>query len=191
MRSPETLAIDNNSEYEKGKSRGPLGRLAIRTTAILSGITAVIALSTTADIATAEEARADSGLGYDVNGAEKAWCRWPSRWSLCNQASGLAGEARDAAIWVEGEKGWSADNGGGADAVRHCYWNARMTQTFGEETASGFGWRHEYNDIQDPSDMAMDLHNNQKGRDWASDPNVLFRCMTGVEQGELIVTLAP
>lgn len=190
MRSVESINIINDGEHKEQKNRGPLGRLAIRATAIMSGLTAVLALSTATEIATADKAVADSGLGYHVTGAEKAWCGWPSRWSLCNQANELASEALTKAEWVSADKGWGLADGG-ADAVRHCYWNARMTQQFGAETASGFGWRHEYDDTQTAQQQAMDLHNNQMGRDWASDPNVLFRCMTGVEQDELIVVATP
>jgi|GEM_PF-2292268 len=173
-----------NAESDRKRDRR-LGKLALRVTAAFSAVTAIIALSMAKDISTAEEAQADSGLGYHITGAEKAWCSWPSRWSLCNQANELAAEALTKAEGVGAEKGWNISDGG-ADAVRHCYWNGRMTQVFGVETASGFGWRHEYDDTQSPEQFNMDVHNNQKGRDWASDPNILNRCMTGVEQNELI-----
>jgi hypothetical protein len=189
MRSLESVTASSEREISPTRRRGPLGRLAIRATAIASSLTATLAFTTATEIATAEEARADSGLGYHITGAEKAWCRWPSRWSLCNRANELAAEALTKAEAAAAEKGWNIADGG-ADAVRHCYWNGRMTQEFGVDTAAGFGWRHEYDDTQTPAQYNMDVHNNQKGRDWASDPNIYNRCLTGVEQGELI-RLAP
>jgi hypothetical protein len=90
-----------------------------------------------------------------------------------------------AAEKVAKDTGWSLVNGG-ADAVRHCYWNALMTRELGRSTASGFAWRHEYDENYGTKASKMDLHNNLKGRDWANAKAPLQRCIQGVKSGELV-----
>jgi hypothetical protein len=75
---------------------------------------------------------------------------------------------------------------GGADAFRHCYWSGLMTQRFGYGTARGFGDRHEDEPSQPANEKNMDLHNNEKGRQWAWASGGLWnRCVSGVNNGEL------
>jgi len=53
---------------------------------------------------------------------------------------------------------------GHADAFRHAYWNAMMTQRFGEEWTQEYATAHERNPDSHPTPVAMDLHNNEVGR---------------------------
>ncbi|NMO49633.1 hypothetical protein HH310_00240 [Actinoplanes sp. TBRC 11911] len=55
-------------------------------------------------------------------------------------------------------------NGGLADAFRHTYWSARLTQHFGAEWAARLTTAHERLPSADVVAMAMDLHNNEFGR---------------------------
>jgi hypothetical protein len=87
--------------------------------------------------------------------------------------------------------GWEKIDGG-ADAVRHCYWNGLMTYHIGQRRAKFFADLHEEgnkkekpdkslkkkdkkkyeNQLGDYNDWvkstAMDQHNNALGREWAS-----------------------
>ncbi|WP_067466736.1 WXG100 family type VII secretion target [Nocardia amamiensis] len=51
-----------------------------------------------------------------------------------------------------------------ADAFRHTYWNARMTQEFGEEWTKEYASKHEGRGDNAAVREAMDLHNNELGR---------------------------
>ncbi|MFC9993504.1 DUF6973 domain-containing protein [Nocardia sp. NPDC127526] len=53
---------------------------------------------------------------------------------------------------------------GHADAARHAYWNARMTQEFGAEWAEQYASAHEMVGGNGPQREAMDLKNNEVGR---------------------------
>lgn len=53
------------------------------------------------------------------------------------------------------------------DAFRHAYWNALMTWAFGDEFATSYGTAHEQVE-GDPVSHAMDLHNNEVGRNIAT-----------------------
>ena len=53
---------------------------------------------------------------------------------------------------------------GHGDAFRHAYWNALMTQRFGEEWVSDFATAHERGPTSHPVPVAMDLYNNEVGR---------------------------
>jgi hypothetical protein len=55
-------------------------------------------------------------------------------------------------------------NLGHQDAMRHAYWNARMTQEFGEEWAAAYATAHERVPGNDAEREAMDLYNNEVGR---------------------------
>lgn len=59
-------------------------------------------------------------------------------------------------------EGYEVDNHN--DAYRHAYWNALMTQRFGEDWAEKFTTAHERIPDNYASSEAMDLHNNQVGR---------------------------
>lgn len=171
--------------------REALGILAVRTTAIVGAAAAMLGVSYAAEAATETEPHAQA---YSANEAEQSWCRWPSRWSLCGEANHLSHVAEDAAMTVSAEQTWSLD-AGGADAVRHCYWNALMTREFGAETAQGFADRHESGPLettpiktleQAAAERDMDYHNNELGRQWSTAPDLLQRCIDGVNNGELV-----
>jgi hypothetical protein len=55
------------------------------------------------------------------------------------------------------------------DAFRHAYWNAMMTQRFGEEWTRKFTTAHERKPGYPAAQEAMDLHNNEIGRRIALD----------------------
>jgi hypothetical protein len=50
------------------------------------------------------------------------------------------------------------------DAFRHAYWNARMTQEFGEDWTRRFTTAHEMRPGNPAVPEAMDLYNNEVGR---------------------------
>lgn len=60
----------------------------------------------------------------------------------------------------------TADNH--TDAFRHAYWNALMTQRFGEDWTRDFTTAHERLPGNPSTAEAMDLYNNQVGRDIAA-----------------------
>ncbi|EHR61618.1 WXG100 family type VII secretion target [Saccharomonospora cyanea] len=79
------------------------------------------------------------------------------------------------------------------DAFRHAYWNARMTQEFGEEWAEAFATSHERRATNDMQSEAMDLHNNELGRQIAvqnpdASPEELAELVNAaVNRGDTIV----
>lgn len=93
--------------------------------------------------------------------ANQAWQACRERYPVNEQADGH----------VEGELE------GHADAFRHAYWNALMVKRFGPEQAEKMATYHEYTpEAPDkpnaPTSEAMDLHNNQLGRNIAkANPN--------------------
>jgi hypothetical protein len=63
-------------------------------------------------------------------------------------------------------------NDGHTDAFRHAYWNARLTSEFGAEWMTQFATAHEGNNPGNSTREAMDLYNNQIGRQIAiNNPN--------------------
>jgi hypothetical protein len=84
-------------------------------------------------------------------------------------------------------------NDGHRDAFRHAYWNARLTKTFGEEWTAQFTTAHEAYPNNNPTREAMDLHNNQVGREIAranpkaSDEELAGLIDQAVKDGRLIV----
>lgn len=179
------LMSQNQAADEEIQKRGVFGRIKQgigRAALVLSLTTGGVATTAAAEIATGNEATAQAEA---PNGAELAWCRWPSRYALCVKANRLGDTAFNASEQVAADTKWSLADGG-ADAVRHCYWNALMTKEFGRSTASGFGWRHEYNENFGTPESNMDLHNNLKGRDYASFSDPLQKCVDGVNNGQLI-----
>lgn len=130
-------------------------------------------------------------VSYDATGAEKSWCKWPSRWKLCVRVMDeLAPEALQAAAQIGADTGRSLHNGS-ADAFRHCYWSARMTEEFGYDTSKGFGDRHENSDAQPNDEKEMDLYNNEIGRQiGVNESDVYGSCKTAMEEGRL-TWLAP
>ncbi|WP_454198513.1 DUF6973 domain-containing protein [Nocardia sp. Marseille-Q1738] len=78
----------------------------------------------------------------------------------CIEHGQLAEAARDAAKEVFPA---SVDDGHG-DAFRHAYWNALMTQKYGEDWTTEFATAHEKSGGNTPQREAMDLYNNELGR---------------------------
>ena len=63
-------------------------------------------------------------------------------------------------------------NDGHRDAFRHAYWNALMTQKYGEDWTAAFATAHEGIPGNTANREAMDLYNNQVGRSiGAANPN--------------------
>ncbi len=71
---------------------------------------------------------------------------------------------QDALHVAEGKFEGKGGTDGHADAFRHAYWNAMMTQRYGEEWARDFATAHERNPTSHHVPVAMDLHNNEVGR---------------------------
>ncbi|HET7640786.1 MAG TPA: hypothetical protein VFK47_18905 [Ktedonobacteraceae bacterium] len=165
------------------KSRA--GRMAARIALVAAGATTTLMGIASIEASTNHEAQA---VAYDptgMNGAEKSWCKWPSRFRLCAMTKSFADQALTKAQEVALKTGTDTHNGG-ADAFRHCYWNGLMTQSFGIETAKGFADRHENKDTEPQAEAEMDNFNNAKGREWAAggaDP--YDRCLSGILHGEL------
>ncbi len=182
----ETLFTSEITSNRTHRLKKTLGRTVVKASAIISCAASLFGGITATEAAAGKEAIATAS-SYGMNGAEKAWCRWPSRWNLCNQAGAMSNVARTEAGKVAAEKGWSLDDGG-ADAVRHCVWNGLMKANLDWDTARGFGDRHEEDGAQRADQREMDLHNNHMGMKWG-DSNVeamVKRCVQGVENGELM-----
>lgn len=62
---------------------------------------------------------------------------------------------------------YNTKDDGQGDAFRHAYWNARMTQEFGAEWTETYATAHEKTGGNIPQREAMDLYNNQRGREIA------------------------
>jgi hypothetical protein len=71
---------------------------------------------------------------------------------------------QDALHVAEGKFEGKGLTDGHADAFRHAYWNALMTQRYGEEWVREFATAHERNPSSHHIPVAMDLHNNEVGR---------------------------
>jgi len=69
--------------------------------------------------------------------------------------------------------GWIT-NDGHRDAFRHAYWNALLTQRFGEEWARQFTTAHEGGATNPGEREAMDLYNNEVGRKIATSVRFPF-----------------
>ena len=73
----------------------------------------------------------------------------------------------------------SLHNGDG-DAFRHAYWNALMTRGHGADLAKEFADAHESNPNNPADEKAMDLHNNEVGRQIALEhPNATDEELAG------------
>lgn len=73
-------------------------------------------------------------------------------------------DPRDQRMWVQ--------NDGHRDAFRHAYWSALLTKNFGGEWAGQFTTAHEGVPGNPADREAMDLHNNEVGRQIAlANPN--------------------
>lgn len=71
---------------------------------------------------------------------------------------------QDALHVAEGKFDGKGLTDGHADAFRHAYWNALMTQRYGEEWTREFATAHERNPSSHHIPVGMDLHNNEVGR---------------------------
>lgn len=112
---------------------------------------------------------------------------------------GLAGLQRfrdirqDALHRSENVLGGKGNPDGQADAFRHAYWNALMTQQYGEAWAAEYATSHERNPKSNHIAVAMDLHNNEVGREIArANPNATADQYAGlveqaVRDGRLVV----
>lgn len=100
---------------------------------------------------------------------------------------------QDAIHISEGKFDGKGGTDGHADAFRHAYWNARMTQQYGEEWAREFATAHERNPSSHHVPVAMDLHNNEVGRSIAqanpdASPEELATLVEqAVKDGEMVV----
>ncbi|GGK49915.1 DUF6973 domain-containing protein [Nocardia camponoti] len=140
-------------EYQTDASKDaprlwPVGAVADALKAI--GVNQSPSLLTAEEIAAMEKLYATHGIG------------------AVGQALTLPDVANAAAD--EYSRGTRADGQG--DAYRHMYWNAMMTQKFGEDWAQTYATAHEKSAANDPQREAMDLWNNELGRKiGAANPN--------------------
>ncbi|MFC9251914.1 DUF6973 domain-containing protein [Amycolatopsis thailandensis] len=114
-------------------------------------------------------------------------------WLGAADAYGIYRTALHDAETVWDRKG---ETDGHSDAFRHAYWNAMLSHRFGEEWTESYTTAHE----RKPDDprahataQAMDLHNNEVGRQIAADhpdagPDELKRHVKeAVERGDMVV----
>jgi hypothetical protein len=90
------------------------------------------------------------------------------------------------------QKEWE-DNDGHRDAFRHAYWNSLLTKNFGKEWTNQFTTAHEARPGNPATREAMDLYNNEIGRQIAIDnPNaseaeLANLLIQAINSGKLIV----
>jgi uncharacterized protein DUF6973 len=77
--------------------------------------------------------------------------------------------AHDAEQWAQLQTSEGAHNGM-QDALRHAMWNCLMTHSIGADAAKMFADAHEESSAN-ALETAMDLHNNEVGREVAQIPN--------------------
>ncbi|MGH3914056.1 MAG: DUF6973 domain-containing protein [Pseudonocardiaceae bacterium] len=65
---------------------------------------------------------------------------------------------------AESALGGKGGTDGHADAFRHAYWNAMLTDRFDEEWTQEYTTAHEQNPDSHSTPVAMDLHKNEVGR---------------------------
>lgn len=93
----------------------------------------------------------------------------------------------------DGRKREWLGNDGHRDAFRHAYWNALLTKEFGAEWTTQFTTAHEGLDSNPAVREAMDLYNNEVGRQIAiSNPNATEEQLANlvkqaVDNGEMVV----
>lgn len=100
--------------------------------------------------------------------------------------------------------GWT--DGDEENAFRHALWNAMMTAAIGRTQAENFATAHEawpeedlrnaepWNGFDAFQHKAMDLHNNQKGRDcvkwyeiFITDNTLITRVLEKINNGEMVI----
>jgi hypothetical protein len=90
-------------------------------------------------------------------------------------------------LWEE------VNNDGRGDAFRHAYWNAMLTERFGAEWTEKYTTAHEGLPDNPPETEAMDLHNNQVGRDialrypGATDKQLQTLVRLAIERGDMMI----
>ncbi|MGV9412790.1 DUF6973 domain-containing protein [Nocardia sp. NPDC003693] len=91
----------------------------------------------------------------------------------------------------------NSSDDGHADAARHAYWNARMTQEFGADWAEQYSSAHEKVGGNGPQREAMDLKNNEVGRQIglananASKEELQSAVIAAVDRGDTVVIHSP
>ncbi len=99
----------------------------------------------------------------------------------------LAGVAEELAkILFPGPQGDNA-----ADAFRHAYWNFMMAQAIGVDGAKAFADSHERNGTIFDSSSAMDLFNNDFGRDLFEqnpDGNAIQLIVAAINNGDVVTS---
>lgn len=83
-----------------------------------------------------------------------------------NQIKGAA--ATEAKVRFPPQNGANDTADNHTDAFRHAYWNALMTQRFGEDWTRDFATAHERPPNNPATAEAMDLYNNEVGREIAA-----------------------
>lgn len=127
-----------------------------------------------------------------LNDAEKRFV-----WSHPFAAMTFSEDANKALTTAQSKFPSSELHNGRGDAFRHCYWNAPMARHEGQELAKEFATAHEESAGQPPEEKAMDLHNNEVGRDIAAknpgadDSQLAELCMQAVLSGRTIVISGP
>lgn len=150
------------------------------------------------------QASRESNTGWNALTTAEKWlvALYPAEALIVNAAKNNTDSITFARYghWTDGDKG---------NAFRHALWNAIMTLNIGRVLAEQFGTAHEkvdatdselsttywngYNGIQH---RAMDLHNNQKGRDtvnWYDAPyfvtntDLANRVQTKIDNNEMII----
>ncbi|QLH06079.1 DUF6973 domain-containing protein [Nitrosopumilus ureiphilus] len=93
---------------------------------------------------------------------------WTSFWNPYDAY--IANTKANQALKKTQEKFPSGGHNDDADAYRHALWNCLMARQIGASEAKKFGDAHENYDGNPENEKEMDLHNNKKGRDLATDP---------------------
>ncbi|GAB2562007.1 DUF6973 domain-containing protein [Nocardia heshunensis] len=143
---------------------------------------------------TAEEAAALNDLANPLNGGNPVNAY--KFFEIKNDAEALGGaKDRMANKYTMENRDSHAD--GQADALRHSYWNARMTQEFGAEWTEKYATAHEKTGGNPPAREAMDLYNNERGRiiaqsnPGASPEQLKTEIINSIDRGEMVVIYQP
>jgi hypothetical protein len=97
-----------------------------------------------------------------------------------------------ANVQDEVRRNWPT-NDGHTDAFRHAYWNAQLTSEFGAEWTAQFTTAHEGSNPGNSTREAMDLYNNQVGRQIAlnnpkaSPAELADLVKAALDNGDLVV----
>jgi hypothetical protein len=97
-----------------------------------------------------------------------------------------------AYVPADRENEWKG-NDGHRDAFRHCYWNVRLADVFGQKWAKTYCTAHEALPDNSASREAMDLYNNEVGRQIQKDnpdlPALGYQTLVkrAIDGGKLVV----